>query len=224
VLAGVAFAVRWVTRRRAGRAADRSLVPVVAALALWIVLVFALLVWEPAMWRAHIAHLVVPLALLAALRPPPWPFLLAAAIVTVPLFVAGNGDILWPSGYSGADAALVHRLEQLPPGALVISDDPGWAWRAGHAPPPDFADTSYQRVEDGQITRASLVSAASAHDVCAVVSSSPLHFGRFDGLGTALAPLGYEPTRLGNRITLYERGCDPTGRTNAAAPPRRSPG
>jgi hypothetical protein len=199
-------------------------VVVVAGLMLWIVMVFALLIWEPAMWRAHIAHLVVPLALLAALRPPPWPVLLAACVLLVPLFVADNSDILWPSGYSGADAALVHRLERLPHGALVISDDPGWPWRAGHAPPPALADTSYQRIDDGEITRASLVDAASAHDVCAVISSSPQHFGRFDGLADALAPLGYEPNRFGDRITLFERPCDPGGRTSAAVVPRRSPG
>src|SRR5262249_5591879 len=71
-LAAVAFVVRFVARRRAGRPADRALTVVVAFLALWTVLVVALLVWEPALWRAHVAHVVPPLALLAALKPPPW--------------------------------------------------------------------------------------------------------------------------------------------------------
>ena len=75
-----------------------------------VVLVFALLVWEPAMWRAHISHLVVPLALLAALRPPPWPVLAVALVVAVPFFLE-QPAILWPEGYTGDDAALVRKLE-----------------------------------------------------------------------------------------------------------------
>ena len=49
---------------------------VVAMLVLWAVLVFGLLVWEPALFRAHVAQIVPPLALLASLRPPPWTVLL----------------------------------------------------------------------------------------------------------------------------------------------------
>ncbi len=162
VLAGIAFVVRFVLRRRAGNAGDRSLLVVVAGLVLWIVLVFALLVWEPAMWRAHIAHLVPPLALLAALRPAPWSVLAVAGLVAAPFFVSNNRSILWPDGYTGPEAALVHHLERFPADALVISDDPGWVWRSGHRPPGAFADTSYQRIDDGEITKASLVKAASA--------------------------------------------------------------
>ena len=59
---------------------------VVAVLALWAVLVFALLVWEPALFRAHVAQLVPPLALLASLRPPPWAVLAVAAVVVAPFW------------------------------------------------------------------------------------------------------------------------------------------
>ncbi len=226
-LAGFAFVVRLVLRRRAGKPGDRSLQLVVAGLLLWIVLVFALLVWEPAMWRAHVVHLVPPLALLAALRPAPWTVLAVAGLVAAPFFVSNDRSILWPEGYTGQEAALVHRLEQLPDGALVISDDPGWVWRSGHRPPGAFADPSFQRIDQGQITQASLAEAAAADDVCGVLVSSPEHFGRFAGLGEKLATEGYEPARFGSRITLYQRGgraCSPNGRTSAAAGPRRSPG
>jgi 4-amino-4-deoxy-L-arabinose transferase-like glycosyltransferase len=204
-LAVVAFLVRFVLRRRAGKPGDRSLTVVVAGLVLWIVLVFALLVWEPAMWRAHIAHLIPPLALLAALRPAPWSVLAVAGLVAAPFFVSNNTSILWPDGYTGQDAALVHHLEQFPSDALVISDDPGWVWRAGLRPPGAFADTSYQRIDNHQITKASLVKAASAADVCGVISSSGMHFKRFHGLGDALAPEGYSPVHFGPHITLFER-------------------
>ena len=204
VLAGAAFVVRFVIRRRAGKPANRSLLVVVAGLVLWIVLVFAVLVYEPAMWRAHIAHLIPPLALLAALRPAPWSVLAVAGLVAAPFFVSNNRSILWPDGYTGPEAALVHRLEQLPSDALVISDDPGWVWRSGHRPPGAFADPSFQRIDQGQITQASLVKAASAGDVCGVISSSPMHFGRFKELGDALAAEGYAPVHFGPHIVLYE--------------------
>jgi hypothetical protein len=169
------------------------------------VLVTALLVWEPAMWRAHVAHLVPPLALLAALRPAPWSVLAIGAVVVGAFFVAGNRSILWPEGYSGPEAALVQRLERLPADALVISDDPGWVWRSGHRPPGALADPSFQRIDQGRITQESLVNAASTAEVCAVISSSPMHFGRFEGLGDALAAEGYTAVAFGPRITLYER-------------------
>jgi hypothetical protein len=181
----------------------------VAGLVLWSLLVVALLVWEPALFRPHVAHLVPPLALLAALRPPPWRVLLVAAIVVVPLWAVQNRAILWPEGYSGDTATLVTRLRSLPDDALVISDEPGLVWRAGHRAPGAFADPSYQRIDSGDITIGSLVDAATSPDVCAVVVTSADHFGRFADLGDRLAGVGYLPERFGPRITLYARpGCD----------------
>ena len=71
---------------------------VVAISLLWAVLVFALLVWEPALFRAHVAHIVPPLALLASVRPPPWTVLLVAAVVVAPFWIVRNDTILWPAG------------------------------------------------------------------------------------------------------------------------------
>jgi len=99
----------------------------------------------------------------------------------------------------------VHHLETFPSGAQFISDDPGLIWRSGHDTPGDFADTSYQRLDDGSITQASLVKAASAGDVCGVVVTSPVHFGRLGGLPDALAAHDYHPVQFGDHITLYER-------------------
>jgi len=204
-LAAVTWAVRCVLRRRAGRPGDRAMTIVVGFLVLWVVLLVALLVWEPAMWRAHVAHLVPPLALLAALKPPSWKVLLVAGVVTVPFAIVSNTSILWPGGYSGQEAALVSHLRTFPSDARFISDDPGLVWRSGHDAPGDFADTSYQRLDDGSITQASLVKAASAGDVCGVVVTSPVHFGRLGGLPDALAGHDYHPVQFGDHITLYER-------------------
>jgi 4-amino-4-deoxy-L-arabinose transferase-like glycosyltransferase len=182
---------------------------VVAVLALWAVLVFALLVWEPALFRAHVAQIIPPLALLASVRPPPWTVLAVAALVVAPFWAWRNHTILWPHGYRGSEAAVVGRLRALPDGALVISDDPGLAWRAGHGPPGNFADPSFQRIEQGQITEGTLVKAAASPEVCAVVVSSPQHFGSFDGLGSRLAREGYRSQHFGD-ITVFERAeCHP---------------
>jgi 4-amino-4-deoxy-L-arabinose transferase-like glycosyltransferase len=177
---------------------------VVAVLVLWAALVFAILVYEPALFRPHVAHLVPPLALLASLRPPPWPFLAAALLVAAPFWAVENDSILWPHGYRGEQALVVARLRRLPAGALVISDDPGLAWRAGHAPPGSLADTSFQRIDNGQITTASLARAAASREVCGVVVSSPQHFGRLRGLPARLSSEGYRAERFGS-ITLYRR-------------------
>ncbi len=84
-------------------AGDRALTIVVAgSWCSWIVLVLALLVWEPAMWRVHVAHLVPPLALLAALRPAPWKVLVIARVVAVAVLRVEQPSILWPDGYTGA--------------------------------------------------------------------------------------------------------------------------
>jgi 4-amino-4-deoxy-L-arabinose transferase-like glycosyltransferase len=175
-----------------------------ALLGLWAVLVFALLVWEPALFRAHVAQLVPPLTLLAALRPPPWAVLAVAAVVVAPFWAYENRAILWPHGYRGSQAAVVARLRALPDDALVISDDPGLAWRAGHGPPGDFADPSFQRIEQGRITERSLARAAASPDVCGVVVSSPQHFGSLDGLGARLRGEGYRAERFGG-VTVYTR-------------------
>jgi hypothetical protein len=204
-LALVAFVVRFVVRRRAGRPGDRALTVVVAFLVLWVAMVVALLVWEPAMWRAHVAHVVPPLALLAALRPPPWKVLVVAGVVTVPFAIASNTSILWPGGYAGEQAALVRHLDAFPSDARFIGDDPGLIWRSGHDTPGDLADTSYQRLDDRSITQASLVAAASVDDVCGVIVTSPAHFGRLGGLPDALAAHDFHPVQFGGGITLYER-------------------
>ncbi len=204
-LAAIVWAIRFVVRRRAGQPGDRAMTVVVSFLVLWVVMLVALLVWEPAMWRAHVAHLVPPLALLAALKPPPWKVLVIAGVLTVPFAIASNTSILWPGGYTGQQAALVQHLERFPSDAQFITDDPGLVWRSGHDTPGDFADTSYQRLDDGSITQASLVKAASAGDVCGVIVTSPAHFGRLGGLPDALAAHDYHPVQFGEGITLYER-------------------
>jgi hypothetical protein len=130
--------------------------------------------------------------------------LAVALVVAAPFWAIDNRPILWPRPYSGSQRELVDRLRALPDGSLVISDDPGYAWRAGRAPPGELADPSFQRIEGGDITASSLVRAAASQDVCGVVVTSPRHFGTFTTLGRELEADGYRADTVG-RFTLYTR-------------------
>jgi 4-amino-4-deoxy-L-arabinose transferase-like glycosyltransferase len=210
VLVALALALgMWVVMRATGRrvrtdAGAPRLGIVVAMLVAWALLVFALLVWEPALFRAHVAHIVPPLALLACLCPPPWPVLAVGLVVAAPFWAVESRPILWPRSFSGNQRLLVDRLRALPDGSLVISDDPGYAWRAGKAPPGELADPSFQRIERGDITAASIVRAAASREVCGVVVTSPRHFGTFATLGGKLEAEGYRAGAVGP-FTLYTR-------------------
>lgn len=182
-------------------------------LGLWLGALLILLTVEHPLWRPHIAHLVPPLALLAAWRPPPWRILAILLVPTLVYHVIHTGDILWPSGYRAESAAVVDELQGLPEGALVISDDPGLVWRAGRATPPDLVDTSILRIESDRITPESLADAADDPSVCAVVVWSSTRFGSLEDLPDRLAERGYEVAANYDDVrTLYVRpDCDPPG-------------
>ena len=97
----------------------------------------------------------------------PWSVLAVAAGRRRPFFVSNNTSILWPDGYTGHEAALVKHLERFPSDAQFISDDPGLVWRSGHDTPGDFADTSYQRIDDGQHHRRVVGRRRAAPTTCA---------------------------------------------------------
>ena len=61
----------------------------------------------------------------------------------------------------------MQHLERFPSDAQFISDDPGLVWRSGHDTPGDFADTSYQRIDDGSITAGVVGEGGVAPTTCA---------------------------------------------------------
>ena len=157
----------------------------------WVVAAAVLLVMEPAMYRNHLATIVPPLALLFAVRPPPLRWLAITLVVTVPWAVVHLDDILWPSGYSGNEARLVAALRALPADTRVISDDPGFVWRAGLSTPRLMNDTSIKRIAQRRLTTESVTEAAAEPETCAVVIWST-RFGRaLPGLREELARVGY---------------------------------
>jgi hypothetical protein len=222
VAAAIAIVVAiagWTGRARAARAARSAPPPPpsresllfrpATVLAVWLGAEFALLVYEPAFWRPHVAHLIPPLALLVALRPPPLVPLLVAAVAVTPWYLGHTNSLLWPDDYSRQEQAAVDALRDLPAGGLVLSDEPGLLWRADRLTAPYFDDSSIKRIEQGQITPAKLASAAAQPNVCGVLVWTR-RYADLD-LGPRLTSAGYqEAERFGGRRVLYEkRDCRP---------------
>ena len=150
------------------------------------------LVFEPAMFRNHIASIIPPLGLLVAMRPPPPRWAIVAAIFVVPWWGAHLTDVLWARDYRGDEAALMAEIRALPPGARIITDEPGFAYRAGRLVPPNLNDASIQRIDEGMITPDTIIDAAQQADVCGVAIWSNRYGRALPGLQDRLRDAGYE--------------------------------
>jgi 4-amino-4-deoxy-L-arabinose transferase-like glycosyltransferase len=192
-VAVVALVRRGRPAGEAGRlgAADGRLARVVVA---WCGLVLLFLVWQPALWRQHLAALVTPLALLVACRLVELRWVLVAIAVAIPLQISHQWDILDPPPYDVPTSEAVDALRALPDDAQVISDEVGIVWRAGYRTPDDFADTSIKQLQQGRITSDRVAEAAARPEVCAVLVWRSTHFGSFPDLPAALEAEGYEAT------------------------------
>jgi hypothetical protein len=217
VAAGLALVVVALAMARQSRA-PRPLSPTrepllfrpAVILLVWLGAQFALLVYEPAFWRPHVAHLIAPLALLVALRPPPLALLLVGAVAVTPWYLSNMHSLLWPDSYSRQEQAAVDALRSVPPDGLVMSDEPGLLWRAERLTVPYFDDSSIKRIEQGQITGDKLAAAAAEPEVCAVLVWTR-RYANLD-LGPRLTRAGYEETaRFGGVRVLYKKpDCRPS--------------
>ena len=168
-------------------------------------LIWLVLVVSP-LWRPHVAAVTVPLALVVAVYRPPARVCAVGAVLALPLVFIQLDGLLVPSGYDGVRAELVSELEDLPPGAWVISDEPGVVWRAGRRTTDDLVDPSMLRREQGRYTAESLLQAAQDPRVCAFVAISDQRFGAFDELPAGLAAIGYDPVDTsGDGSVLFVR-------------------
>ncbi len=231
MLTALAAAV-FAARQRIGRAAERgghrspSGLPTVRGgnplgvrlITVWLGATVVVLAAEHPLWRNHVAHLVPPVALLVAAvvdrfravaRPAGRRAALVAtaavAALALPYHLVHMAEVLWPAPPGEARAAARADLRALPPGAWVISDDPGVVWRAGRRTPDDLVDTSILRIESHRLTAPSLARAAVRDPVCAVLVWSS-RFGDLTSLPRLLEDHGYAPTgRYGGPRVLYTR-------------------
>ncbi len=211
-------------------------------LLVWLVLAVGVVVTESPMWRNHVAHVAVPLALLVGVAVGRdlgarrgVAIAAVVAILAAPWSVVHLGELLRPQEPTGRTAILERRLRALPPGALVVSDTPGLVWRAGRRVPTRFVDVSILRVtsptNDLRLTEDDVVRAARRPDVCAVVRWSGKRFTRFTTLAARLRAAGYRPVLKshGPEVLWRKVRCAPPGagrssRTTAAVAPARSRG
>ena len=172
----------------------------------WLGAQVVLAAYDPAMFRPHVVHVIVPLALLATLRPLPWRVLAVGVVLLAPWWYSNVHDIAWPGDYSRDEQAVVNRLRALPSDAVVISDDPGFAWRAERRVPGNFVDVSMKRFAEHRLTTAVVARAAANSDVCAVILWSRDRLGSLRTLPQELEADGYHVVaRYGGPRVLYER-------------------
>jgi hypothetical protein len=172
------------------------------------------------MWRNHVAHVVVPLALLVgiALRATRTRILaVVLAVLIAPWSIVHLGELIRPQGPTGLTETLEHRLQRLPAGALAISDTPGLVWRAGRRVPDKFVDVSILRITSPtktlQLTGDDIVHAAARDDVCAVVRWSGDRFTKFPNLADRLTALGYRAVisdAPGPKVLWVKQDCHPS--------------
>jgi hypothetical protein len=209
--AGLVLGAIALHRRSTTPAPERRLTSPDTLLLAWLGATAVILLAEHPLWRPHVAHLLPPIALLIARHRPPGKVLAVLLVVALPYHVVHAWSVLHPTGYTGSSAEMVEMLQELPPGALAMSDDPGIVWRAGRRTPPDLVDTSILRIEAGQHTAASIAQAAADASVCAVAVLSSARWGSFDDLGDRLAAVGYDVAledEKGRTLYLAE-ACDP---------------
>jgi 4-amino-4-deoxy-L-arabinose transferase-like glycosyltransferase len=190
---------------RATRRAD------VTVIALWAGVTAIVLVLEPALYRNHLAAIVPPLALLAAILTLSPRVLVVLLILLVPWSAHNLRSILAPTGYRGDAAAVMYTLRSLPDDAQVISDEPGFVYRAGLRTPKLMNDPSVKRIDQHLLTTASVARAASDPRLCAVVVWSS-RFGRdLPGLPAALRRAGLvrADTYRGVRALWLRSPCNP---------------
>jgi len=201
----------WLTRATSG------LTPI----GLWLLVTIGVLAVQMPLWRNHVAYVIPPMAIIVGTMISRGG-LPSLAIVTASLLILPHQFFqtraMWdPEPYRGTDAAIARALRALPPGAQVISDDPGFAWRTDRRTPSNFVDTSVLRITSPipgvVIGSATVINAATTPQVCAVVITSPERFGALPALGHLLAGSGYElDVEAPNAEVWIKQECRPNAR------------
>jgi Dolichyl-phosphate-mannose-protein mannosyltransferase len=214
VLVLVTAVVVAVSARRTSGDAPRALAARrddITVIAVWAIVTALVLVFEPALYRNHLATIVPPLAILAATLVRTPRVLAVLLLILIPFSVANLHDILRPTGYRGASAELMASLARLPRNAQVISDEPGFVYRANLRTPRLLNDPSVKRIDQHLLTTPMIARAARNPAVCAVVVWSA-RFGRdLQGLPDALRAAGLQVAQTwdGNKALWLRPNCNP---------------
>jgi hypothetical protein len=159
------------------------------------------------LWPHHAVVMVAPLALLggglALLAPARIAAL--ACLAALAASVLSCGGVRAMQQPPSVDAPVVAALRGATgPGDLVVTDDQFVAALAGRSVPPELVDTSFVRVDSGDLTAAEVETVAGRPGVRAILFSS----GRLDavpGLRAWVAVRFPRVVDLGGSRTLYTR-------------------
>lgn len=167
----------------------------------WLLVVLVALALEANMWRNHLALVIVPGAVLLALRPPPMRAAVPLLVIGLAVQLTQLDGVLWGVTARGTTASAIADLRALPPDARVVTDEPGLAWRAGRLTTPWTDDGSVLRILSGSYTTDRIAREAARPDVCAVLVWSYRFGAALPGFADRLARLGYTPTRTYDQWT-----------------------
>ncbi len=201
---GLAIALVRLRRRPHGELGGQR--DVVLALWIWMAASVLILVFHAPLWAQHFTVVVTPAAVLAARYRPPAVVLAAVVAVLLAGHAAGARWRLSQPHATTAERNMVALLASIEPlDSRVITDEPTLGWLADRASPGQLVDTSYVRIQAGDLTTAKVAAAAHEPGVCAVLFWS----GRFDTLPGLRASLpDYQTTFIdGDHELLLRQGC-----------------
>jgi len=211
LLAAALIAVAaWAHARWRGRGPARSAGPLLSPLLVWVAGSLVLLIGflSPGVgYRRYTAVIIVPVALLVGISRLGTPLLLALALLALPVQLVTQPETRFLPITDAEHAALAFMAE-LPPGAQVVTDEPGLTWWADRQVPPDLNDTSSARIKAGSLTEAAVINGLVAPQTCAYIPWS----NRFADL-FSIDPVAYDYALvedLGEGRLLYRRSsCEP---------------
>jgi hypothetical protein len=195
-------------RRRPLFAPDRPGTPPKGVLAVaylgWIAVLFAVLMLEAWQFSNHMAHLVPPLALLAALWPAPAFAVAVAALLILPGEYQYLRPMVWPDTYGEQRTAAMAALGGLPDNAWVVTDAPELVWRSGHVIPPSVVDPAYKRIASGDFTVDTVLDATDDPRVCAALIWKTKYGYFLRGLRQELEAAGFEQVERFGEVDYLE--------------------
>lgn len=170
----------------------------------WIVVLFVELMLEAWQFSNHMAHLVPPLALLAALWPAPALVVAVAALLILPGEYQYLRPMVWPDTYGEQRNAAMAALDGLPDDAWVVTDAPELVWRSGHVIPPSVVDPAYKRIASGDFTVDTVMDATDDPRVCAALIWKTKYGYFLRGLRQELEAAGFEQVERFGELDYLE--------------------
>lgn len=147
-----------------------------------------------------LVYLIPPLLLTVAPRVEVPKRALVALVVAGIVWQVGAVGLIGGNDPDPEQAAVIQVLKSVPPGGLIVSDDPGLVWASGRLSHPTTVDPSFARFDTGYLSVEDVEMALDDPASCALVAFS----GRFEGRSIRV-PADYDATAING--VLVRSGC-----------------